>query len=121
MLLSGKDPSFPLLLNRMQFKSTSCSKKNPDRAREVTLKYFLQAFLSQEGKIMNKIVARLHKDVHYQVGHGVFVQMKYYMSQAKSSTLQHIQMIYYLRLKMVKTHKKPQILFKKNLENWAYS
>ncbi|CAL6020833.1 Hypothetical_protein [Hexamita inflata] len=54
MLQAGKYPSFPLLLNRMQFKSTICSKKNPDRAREVTLKYFLQAFLSQEGKIMLK-------------------------------------------------------------------
>ncbi|CAL6034393.1 Hypothetical_protein [Hexamita inflata] len=54
MLQAGKDPSFPLLLNRMQFQSTICSKKNLDRAREVTLKYFLQAFLSQEGKIMLK-------------------------------------------------------------------
>ncbi|CAL6013384.1 Hypothetical_protein [Hexamita inflata] len=52
MLQAGKDPSFPLLLNRMQFQSIICSNKNPDRVREVSLKYFLKTFLSQEDKIM---------------------------------------------------------------------
>ncbi|CAL6010603.1 Hypothetical_protein [Hexamita inflata] len=61
ILQAGKDPSFPLLLNRRQFQSIICSKKSIGRAREVTLKFYLKngvrltnlkAFLSQEGKIM---------------------------------------------------------------------
>ncbi|CAL6039161.1 Hypothetical_protein [Hexamita inflata] len=47
--------------------------------------------------------------------------MRQYKSQAKCSTLQQIWMTYYLRSKMAKIHKKPQIWFKKKLDNWAYS